>query len=99
MFCPRKEQLQCFERYSFSDDPAEKDKHSLVKVLTKEEARNLLFFNRALRKLSREKTENETRVYWSYGSIAASQLKFKRWYRMNLYLWEMLRALKNKLKQ
>ncbi len=99
MFCPRKEQLQCFERYSFSDDPAEKDKHSLVKVLTKKEARNLLFFNRALRKLSRKKTENETRVYWSYGSIAASQLKFKLWYRMNIYLWEMLRALKNKLKQ
>lgn len=96
MYCPKREQLISFSRYYFSDDPAEREKRCLVRKMEKREAKQYLFFHRLMRKIKGER-EKMPAVYWLYGSIAASDLRFKWWYRWNAYAWELLRAVKEKI--
>ena len=96
MYCPKREQLISFSRYYFSDDPAEREKRCLVRKMEKREAKQYLFFHRLMRKIKGER-EKMPAVYWLYGSIAASDLRFKWWYRWNAYSWELLRAVKEKI--
>lgn len=98
MFCPKREQLFSFSRYYFSDDPAEREKRCLVRKIDRREAKQYLFFHRLMRKMKGEREEMPA-VYWLYGSIAASDLHFKWWYRWNAYAWELLRAVKEKIKR
>lgn len=94
MYKPMREQLICFSRYRFSDDPSEQKRDSIVRKLTKEEARKFLVFKRLQTKLSKEKRAPLPNVYWLYGSIEASDLKHKYWYRWNCLFWEMMRLVR-----
>lgn len=94
MYKPMREALICFSRYRFSDDPSEQKRDSIVRGLTEEEAKRFLVFNRLRAKLSKEKRKPLPNVYWLYGSIEASDLKHKYWYRWNCLFWEMMRLVR-----
>lgn len=94
MYKPTRETLLCFSRYRFSDDPSEQKSDSIVRELTKEEAKEFLVFNRLQSKLSKKKRKPLPNVYWLYGSIEASDLKHKYWYRWNCMLWEIMRLVR-----
>lgn len=94
MYKPTQDELICFSRYQFSDDPSEPERESIVRKLTKEEAKKFLVFNRLKAKLSKKKREQLPNVYWLYGSIEASDLKHKYWYRWNCFFWEIMRLVR-----
>lgn len=98
MYKPKRENLICFQRYRFSDDPSESHRESLVKKLSKEEAAHFLFFKRLQTKLGKKGRKALPKVYWLYGSIEASDLKHKYWYRWNNLAWEMLRLAKIRIR-
>ena len=86
----------CFFSYFFSYDLSEMEKCCFFRKMEKREAKQYLFFHRLMRKIKGER-EKMPAVYWLYGSIAASDLRFKWWYRWNAYAWELLRAVKEKI--
>lgn len=98
MYKPTRETLLCFSRYRFSDDPSEQKRDSIVRELTKEEAKEFLVFNRLQSKLSKKKRKPLPNVYWLYGSIEASDLKHKYWYRWNCMFWEIMRLVRIRCK-
>lgn len=95
MYKPRAHQLQCYDRYYFSDDLTDRKKCSIVRRLTKREAKSFLLFCRIARKVFKHE-EDVPRVFWLYGSIAASGLKCKFVYRGNALIWEFLRLVRMK---
>ena len=94
MYKPGREELQCFSRYRFSDDPAEGHWESIVRKLTKREAKRFLVLNRLRVRFTRKGKRQLPSVYWLYGSIEASDLKFKCLYRWNCFVWEVMRLLR-----
>lgn len=98
MYKPGQEELSCYARYLFSDDPSEGRRESIVQLLTKEEARKFLVFNRLRSKVNAKKRGPTPNVYWLYGSIQASDLKHKYWYRWNCFFWEAMRLVRIRCK-
>lgn len=97
MYKPSERELRCFARYAFSDDPSERDKHCIVRSLTKDEAKGYLVCRRLLRKLFHKGDQKANPIYWLYGSIAYSNLRHKWWYRWNAYVWEAMRLVYDRI--
>ncbi|HOK50222.1 MAG TPA: hypothetical protein PLM18_08635, partial [Sedimentibacter sp.] len=93
MYCPSKEEALALGQFTFCDDISETYQYKLAESGQDEQLYSYLFINRIYRKFISNKKSNKYRgeLFWPYGSLALSDLKPKLWYRINMYLWELLR--------
>jgi len=93
MFSPSKEVALAFGEYTFCDDISETYQYKLAEPGQDDQLYSYLFINRIYRKFISNKKGSKYKgeLFWPYGSLALSNLKPKFWYRVNMYLWELIR--------
>ncbi len=89
-FAPGREEVLGLSGCFFSDDMSEACLRPLAGAVTQEEAERYAFFRRFQ---NRKRTDGtaQAELFWPYGSFALSPIRFRQWYRMNVYLWDWLR--------
>lgn len=96
MYHPSQEEALAYESCYFCDDVAESYRNPVVQRVTQQQIKQYQFFRRLLQKFILKTSEDTPDLFWSYGTIALSDIRWKSWYRFQLYLWDWVRMLKMK---
>lgn len=91
MYTPEHEEAEALSNFIFCDDITECYSMKLADTGKETELRNCLISERISALLSHRHLDNE--LFWSYGSLALSDIPNKSWYRLNIYIWNNLRFL------
>ena len=93
MYKPSPMEAYTYGTFTFCDDISEYYKFRLADESQEDQIKSYLLIYRIHRKLFARKSKKEykSELYWPYGSLALSNLEPKWWYRLNLYMWDMLR--------
>lgn len=94
MYKPEKAEAEAFGEFTFCDDITEAYLLKLAEPNKNQEIKNSLFYERVSAKLSGKRRKDE--LFWSYGTLALSDIEEKSWYRINLNLWERAKFLINR---
>lgn len=84
MCSPTKEQAEFYSDFSFCDDISESYLEPLVKQVSFKQVREYSFFKRIRKR-------NDS-LFWACGSIAASEIPFSWYFKLNILLWDVIRA-------
>lgn len=93
MYMPTEEQALAYSEHLFCDDVSESYMNSIVQNLKKEDLDKYTFLKRLHNKLLNKDNQEQTELFWPYGSIVASDIKCKKWFRFNILIWDILRYL------
>lgn len=92
MYTPQKEEAAAFAAFCFCDDVAESYQNPIVEKIDSKRAGEYLFFRRLFQKLFKKEKQGKTGLFWSYGSLAFSEIACQGWYRFNILLWDLIRG-------
>lgn len=85
---PSADEARAFSECLFCDDASESYLTPLVKDISQEEAR-AYFVPRRLLNRNRKRVKKRADLFWPYGCFAVSNIRWKAWYRFNVYLWDV----------
>lgn len=93
---PSQLQAQTYVDCIFSDDVQEVYSNPIATIIEKSQWSKYIFLNRLINKVSKKNIPNKKvdNLFWAYGSVALSDIKFKSFYRFNFFLWDFLRMVK-----
>lgn len=98
MYKPSFEQASAFKSYEFCDDVVMTYSSNIIEKLTQDEWSKYLLLNRIKNKLLKSNNKKIKLLFWPYGSLSVSDIKFKVFYRLNIYIYELLRDFYAKIK-
>ncbi|MDY2575386.1 MAG: hypothetical protein SOW55_05415, partial [Bacilli bacterium] len=96
MWKPSKNLLNYYNKILFSDDVTRNESQNIIVKLNKEELKQLTLFRRVKNKLS-GKNNCEKIYFFPIGSIYYSDIKHKWFYKLNVFLYDFLREIKNRM--
>lgn len=96
MYYPTTKDNEVYSSFVFSDDIANLYEKDLITQKKDADLRECLFFYRAIHRLfKRKKDKAQAKPFWIYGAISYFPKWKQSWYRINIYLWELLKNVLN----
>ncbi len=92
---PTAEEAEYYGRFLFCDDVTEAYQFPMACADQKTALKEYVIPRRFLRKFLKRSVENSARVelFWPYGTIAFLSGPSQKWYRFNIYAWELLKQM------
>lgn len=92
MVHPSRTEVAYYGRFLFSDDIIEGNRNALANISQKDLLRRYFFLRRILQRLIRHEGINkQADLYWPYGVAALYPTGEAVWWRLNLYIWNMIK--------
>lgn len=88
-FHPTDEEAMGFADCMFCDDSSESYLSPLVQKITQKKASSYFILRRLFNR-KRIHVKNRADLFWPYGCFAVSDIRWKNWYRLNVYLWDII---------
>jgi len=98
MVFPKAEEADYIGKMKFSDDLSDNNLTEFALPLSYKQCKNLLFFKRLILLKNRNKYK-ELMLFWFEGSIVRSNIHFKKFFIINVFLFNIFRFTIDKLKQ
>ncbi len=96
MYKPAADEVKALSEFMFCDDSTEKILEPLAEKCEKDSLKSLLIWRRIINRIRGRQIYPDKGLYWLYGTIELSDVRFKGVYRLSVRCWEKLRLLREK---
>lgn len=92
MVYPTKEEVELLSNFMFCDDVTEGYRKSIADRAMLDKLSSYSFFPRLWRKLTGKKNSGANEIFWVYGVIAYCPRLSRSWHRLNVMMWDIVKA-------